>query len=98
MLADAAGDDPVTLLALSDERDWWERRLHAAECAAFDRGVAYGYDRGYDDGIADRKREQQYMLEALQVHGRRWEVRGEPRSRETFGQPDPGDYPGRGPA
>jgi hypothetical protein len=86
------------LLELSDERDWWERRLAAAERAAYQRGQADGYDRGYVDGIAERKHEQQSMVEALQVFARRWEMRGQQRARDTFGRPHPGDYPGRGPA
>lgn len=28
------------------------------------------------------------------VERRRWNLRGEPRTRETFGQPHPGDYQG----
>lgn len=46
-LPDLAQADTALLLALSDERDAWMRRLLAAERAAYER-----YERGFNDGRA----------------------------------------------
>ncbi len=83
------------LLELSDLLDGQLRQRLAAYREGYQHGREEGYDAGYDDGIAERKRAQQDIVEALRVHARRWELRGEPRARETFGRPHPGDYPGR---
>jgi hypothetical protein len=84
------------LLELSDLLDGQLRQRLAAYREGYEHGREVGYDDGYDDGIAERKRVQQDMVEALKVHGRRWELRGEQRAREAFGRPRPGDFAGRG--
>lgn len=83
------------LLELSDLLDGQLRQRLAAYREGYQHGRDAGYDAGYDAGIAERKRVQQDMVEALKVHARRWELRGEPRARETFGKPHPDDYHGR---
>ncbi len=90
--------DIASLLALSDERDLWSRRILDAERRGYQRGRADGYDAGYTDGILGRKRARHQAVEALDVYLRRWKLRGETRTRSTFGQPHPADYPGRGAA
>ncbi|HEY7325288.1 MAG TPA: hypothetical protein VH520_10730 [Streptosporangiaceae bacterium] len=84
-----------SLLEYSDVLDGQLRLRLAAYREGFEHGREAGYDQGYDDGIAERKRVQQDLVEALRVHGRRWVLRGEPRARETFSQPHPDDYQGR---
>ena len=83
------------LLELSDLLDGQLRQRLAAYREGYEDGHDAGYDQGYEDGIAERKRAQQDMLEALKVHARRWVLRGEPRARETFGRPHPGDFKGK---
>lgn len=84
------------LIALSDERDLWERRLLAAERAA--------YLRGYADGQADEQRRDSLAWAARPLPRvpdpaaptlaklllRRWG----PGGREHFADPRPGDYRG----
>lgn len=84
-----------SLIELSDLLDDQLAERLKAYRVGYEHGRGVGYDQGYDDGIAERKRVQQDLVEALKVHGRRWVLRGEPRARETFGKPHPGDYPGR---
>lgn len=86
---------PAELLDLSDERDGQLQLRLDAYRQGYEDGRDAGYDRGYEDGIAERKRAQQDLVEALKIHARRWVVRGEPRARETFGRPHPGDFKGR---
>lgn len=86
-------------LELSDERDQWQQLLITAERAA--------YSAGYADGRADERREADRAWAArppqivhdgvtlAAVEARRWELRGEQRTRETFGQPHPADYQGQ---
>ena len=83
------------LLEYSDLLDGQLRQRLAAYRQGHEDGREVGYDAGYEDGIAERKRAQQDIVAALKVHARRWELRGEPRARETFGKPHPGDYQGR---
>lgn len=85
----------ISLLEHSDAMDAQLRLRLAAFREGYAAGHQAGYDRGYDDGIMERKRTQQDMLDQLKVHARRWELRGEPRARETFALPHPGDYPGQ---
>jgi phosphosulfolactate phosphohydrolase-like enzyme len=90
--------DIAALLALSDERDQWERRLLAAERAGWQaagRAHADGYHAGYIDGLLRRKHLEHDAVEAAKLYARRWTLRGEQRTRETFGEPHPGDYQGR---
>lgn len=93
--------DIALLLELSDERDQWERRLLAAERAAWqaaERAHADDYHVGYIDGLLRRKHLEHDAVEAGKVYARRWELRGEPRTRETFGRPHRDDFTGRGAA
>jgi hypothetical protein len=90
--------DREALLAISDERDLWSRRLLDEARAAYLAGYAAG--RADEQHAADcswaarppfkvSERPDLAELKAL-----RWELRGEPRTRETFGLPHPDDYPG----
>jgi hypothetical protein len=87
------------LLALSDERDLWQRRLLDAQRAAY----RAGYDAGRSDAQRDADRAWAARpsltvredLSREEIEARRWELRGEQRSRETFGQTHPGDFTGR---
>ena len=88
------------LAALSDERTLWLRRLLDAELAAERRG----YERGIGDGYAQCAAEVKAAEHAIATGIRRacgpddrWQLRGEPRTRETFAEPHPDDYvPRRG--
>lgn len=89
----------AALLALSDERDQWQRRLLEAERAA--------YLAGYADGRADAHRDADRAWAArpplpvpdnlthAEIEARRWELHGERRTRETFGRPHTADFRGR---
>jgi hypothetical protein len=83
------------LLALSDERDAWLRRLLAAYREGYAHGREDGYQAGYVTGILARKHADRDVYEGLQLEARRWELRGEQRTRATFGLPHPDDYPGK---
>jgi hypothetical protein len=84
------------LLVTADERDSWLRRVLAAELAAW----RAGYDAGRADErrAADRAWSARPPLKAndgpdlAELEALRWELRGEARTRETFGLPHPGDY------
>ena len=92
----AAGD----VLALSDERDLWLRRLLAVERDAYD----LGYERGVEDGrravLAEETAFRRWASGHLRSAGppyaalelRRWG----PGGRDRAGDPRPGDYPGQG--
>ena len=88
------------LAALSDERTLWLHRLLDAEVAAERRG----YERGIGDGYAQCAAEVKAAEHAIATGIRRacgpddrWQLRGEPRTRETFAEPHPDDYvPRRG--
>lgn len=92
------GHDTNALLELSDLLDASLCLRLAAYREGYERGREAGYQVGYADGALDRKHAQQDLLKALQVHARRWELRGEPRARETFSQPHRDDFTGRGAA
>lgn len=87
------------LLKLSDERDQWERWLLDAARAAYEAGYADGRadERAEADRAwASRPRQRVRDGDALaDVEARRWELRGERRTRETFGRPHPADYKGQ---
>ena len=86
-------------LARSDERDMWLRRLDDtwrdgwAACAA---ALSNQYERGFADGVMAHKHAQHDAARLTETEARRWTLRGEPRTRETFGLPHPDDFPGRG--
>lgn len=99
----------AAVLELSDERDRWLNRILALEQAAYERERA-GYTSGLSDGqdigrhrLRDELAEDWRVMAADVPHGptwaeveeRRWTVRGERRTRETFADPHPGDFPGR---
>ena len=84
----------AALLALSDERDTWLRRVLAAwrdgyAAATADR--ADDYSRGYANGVLARKHAQHDLAEAARVYAARWGSGG----RGHFADPRPGDYPAR---
>jgi hypothetical protein len=83
------------VLNLSDERDQWRRlawQLWADGYAAAELARADDYARGLADGAYCRKRAQQDLVEAARLDLLRWGDAG----REHFGDPRPGDFPGRG--
>lgn len=88
-------------------RDWWlaesdrTSRELGARLTAWRRGwqaceTAHGnaYEEGFADGCLALKRAQHETVTALRTEQVRWELRGEPRTRETFAQPFPGEYTG----
>lgn len=87
------------LVEVSDGRDQWEQRLLAACRAAYLAGHADG--RAAERLEADqawaarpaRIARDGLALEDLERH--RWTVRGDSRTRDTFGQPHPDDYQGQ---
>jgi hypothetical protein len=87
--------DVASLLVLSDERDVWLRRLLAAYHEGYARGREDGYQAGYVTGVLARKHADRDVYEGLQLEARRWELRGEQRTRATFGRPHPDDHQGR---
>jgi len=94
------------LLALSDERDLWFRRLLAAAWDGYRRGLADGIDLGRRLEGAERDAAWNRIARPVarggrshaELERRRWAVRGEARTRETFSQPHPGDFTGQGAA
>lgn len=86
------------LLVTADERDLWLRRLLATELAAWRAGYAAG--RADERRAVDRAWSARAPLKVsdspdlAELEALRWELRGEPRTRETFGLPHPDDYPG----
>jgi hypothetical protein len=57
------------------------------------------WSEGYATAIADVKAAEHGLVavfrDVAETEARRWTVRGEPRTRATFGQPHKDDYPGR---
>ena len=89
----------ISLLDYSDELDRQLRlRLSAYRqgYAAAEAAHADDYDLGYADGVMARKRAGIRLYEVLQLEQRRWELRGEKRTRRTFGLPHKDDYQPRG--
>jgi hypothetical protein len=90
------------LLATSDLLDAQLRlRLRA-----YGEGYEAGYETGYYDGREDQAAELAEAWNRIarpvsrgaplaEIERRRWSVRGETRTRHSYGQPAPGDYPGR---
>jgi hypothetical protein len=89
----------AALLAESDRRD----RELAARLAMWREGYAAGSDgrfgQGYAACAADVKAVHHSFYDGAVVRAdvdrRRWTVRRERRTRATFGDPHPGDFPGR---
>lgn len=92
------------LLTYSDARDRESARVLAAEARGYARGAAEGYALGIADRLEQASADQREIAvivrhladrpDAAELERRRWSVRGEPRTRETFAAPHPGD---RGP-
>ena len=83
------------VIALSDERDEWRRfawQLWREGFEAAELARADDYARGLADGAYCRKRAQQDLVEAARLDRLRWGDAG----RAHFGDPRPGDFPGRG--
>ena len=94
-----------TLLALSDERDTWQRAALQREREAFRRGLDEGTGEGWRLGYEAARAEQEaFWHEAAsrvargandptcaELERRRWTVHGEQRTRATFGRPHPAD-------
>jgi hypothetical protein len=97
---------PAGILELSAERDMWLRRELAAGRRGYERGRRDGYAEGYAEAERDMERRWREFARpmARQLQGpsyaelerRRWTLRGEVRTRETFALSHPGDYPGTG--
>jgi hypothetical protein len=96
------------LLRWSDAQDAALKARLAAEAAAHRAGFAQGFEAGRRaalESLAEENRQIAAELAGLptrprfaELELRRWNVRGEPRARLAFGDPAPGDFPGRGPA
>jgi hypothetical protein len=77
------------------------RYRHQLAREAYQAGVEAGLARvvGADEEAwrvaAGRVRVMAASPPWAEVEARRWSVRGEQRTRETFGRPHRGDYPGR---
>ena len=83
------------ILTISDERDKWRRfawQLWRDGFEAAEQAHADDYARGLADGAYCRKRAQQDLAEQARLELLRWGDAG----REHFGDPRPGDFPGRG--
>ncbi len=85
----------AALLALSDERDTWTRRLLAAWQQGYAAGAAGQFDAGYAAAIADVKAAEHALPDYLNglrdTEERRWALRGETRTRATFADPHHAD-------
>jgi hypothetical protein len=90
------------LLELSDERDGWLRRVLAAERDGYERGHRDGWCEGYaaaETAMAARwaafaRPAARQLVRGIGLQRRRWQVRGQPRTRESFAEPHPDDFPG----
>jgi hypothetical protein len=75
------------------------RQALAREAAEAQREQSWS--QGYAAAIADVKRAEHDLVDyfhSMTPDAVRWAVRGEPRTRATFAQTHPGDYPGKGTA
>jgi hypothetical protein len=78
------------LLAESNERDRQLRLRLAAWEDGWRAGAAGEYTRGYQAAVADIKAAEHALYDYLRsgpAETVRWALRGEPRTRATFGQP-----------
>lgn len=96
--------DPASIaavLALSDERDLWQRAALARDRAAYWRGRQDGITEGRASEAAERDADWHRIASATvklclspdhaELERRRWG----PGGRAHFGDPRPGDYQGR---
>jgi hypothetical protein len=87
------------LLELSDERDQWQQRLGVEYRLGYAIGHALGVEEGRRREAAERDRAWKRIAKPIarggtthaELERRRWG----PGGREHFGDPRPGDYPGR---
>lgn len=85
--------DAQQVIALSDERDQWQRfalQMWRDGYAAAELARADDYQRGLVDGAYCRKRSEQDLVELARLELLRWG----PGGREHFGDPRPGGYAG----
>ena len=83
--------DPPTVTRSPETRAW------------YDAGLRHGIELGRELEAAERDAEWIKIATPIARGGqpyadlerRRWTLRGEPRTRETFGLPHPDDFPGR---
>jgi hypothetical protein len=87
------------LLDLSDERDLAERAWLAAWRDGYAAGAADAWSAGYAAAVTEVKAAEHGLVRLVrgmaETEAARWTLRGEVRTRETFGQPHPDDYTGR---
>jgi len=88
-------------IAVSDERDAALAAVDAARAEGYRAGLAAAgpvYEVGYAACAADVKAAQHAIYRPLaaaaEAERGRWRVRGEARTRATFGAPHPADYRG----
>lgn len=92
------------LFALSDERDKWQHRLTAEYRLGYALGHAIGVEEGRRAETAGRDAAWNAIARPIArgayelSHAEIEELRWGPGGREHFGDPRPGDYPGRGAA
>lgn len=91
-----AVDDLLERLHIADQQMQLRMEFYRMGYAAAERDHADDYGRGYAAAIADIKRTDRQLVNALDRAHARWSVRGQQRSRQTYGQPHPNDYPGIG--
>ena len=91
------------LLDRSRERDLYTARIGQAFRQGWEAGHVAGTDDGRQAEAAERDAEWNAIARPVarggtahaELERRRWTVRGEVRTRETYGEPHPGDYMGR---
>lgn len=103
-LAERGDSEPVLLrLAVADLLAWSDAmdtqlRLRLAAYregwAAAELAHADDYERGFADGCMAVKRAHADAVRLVRDDAARWPVRGEQRTRATFGRPHPADYKG----
>jgi hypothetical protein len=93
---------PGEILDLSAERQLWERLIDAAWRDGYRAALgqlAEAEARGYARAIADVKAAQHALYNHLrrvrELEDGRWIVRGQQRTRKTFGRPHPNDFTGQ---
>jgi hypothetical protein len=83
--------------AIDPEAEIRYRQQLAQEAAMAQRERSWS--EGYAAAIADVKAAEHGIVaifrDVAETEARRWTLRGEPRTRATFGQPHQDDYPGR---
>lgn len=68
--------------------------LRAESRAAYERGRADGRTEGFLAAVAEIKRTERDLVRAMRDRATIWAVHGQRRTRQTFADPHPGDYPG----